>query len=351
MSTIDYLTPFAEVSRAISDGADINCTMSLIAGKIAKTLDLKGCFIKMKQPGGGHIELVASVGLSERFLLNKSEDTSDCVCSRLPQETVCVPKIQNGELTGERELMMVEGIQAFAVLPVEVEQEVIAMVALFAAAPREFTKTEFSFAKTLASQGILFTVWKRRVGELIEHERDYLRSFQEISSAISASLNIGKVLELVVTKITEVLGVKGCMVRLLDPQTQNLYLARSYGLSHEFLHKGPVDAQRSIAENMAGKIVVIDDVLSDPRIQYPAAHAEEGLRKMLSVPLMVRGKFIGVLRILTGERPSFTKNEIYLASAISEQCAFAIENARIYQRLQQGYEQLLIDFGYEGSSN
>ncbi len=166
--------------------------------------------------------------------------------------------------------MMIEGIQAFAVLPIEVEQEVIAMVALFAGAPREFTETELGFAKTLVGHGILSIVWKRRVDTLIEHEREYLRSFQEISSTISASLNIGKVLELVVTKITEVLGVKGCVVRLLDPKTQNLYVARSHGLSQEFLNKGPVDAQRSIAENMAGQVVVIDDVFTDPRLQYPA---------------------------------------------------------------------------------
>jgi GAF domain-containing protein len=247
--------------------------------------------------------------------------------------------------------MMMEGIQAFAVLPIEVEREGIAMAALFAGAPREFTEKELSFARTLAGQGILAIAWKRRVEELIEHERQYLRSFQEISSTINATLDIGKVLELVVTKITEVLGVKGCVVRLLDPKTQNLYVARSHGLSQDFLNKGPVDAQKSIAENMAGRVVVVDDVFTDPRLQYPAETAEEGVRKVLSIPLMVRGKVIGVLRIYTGERPPFTKREINLAVAIAQQCAFAIENARIYQRLQYEYQQLLTDFGYEGSSH
>ncbi len=81
------------------------------------------------------------------------------------------------------------------------------------------------------------------------------------------------------------------------------------------------------------------------------SYAEEGVRKLLSIPLMVRGKVIGVLRIFTGERPPFTKREINLATAIAQQCAFAIENARIYQRLHYEYQQLLIDFGYEGSSH
>ncbi len=351
MRSKDYMTLFAEVGRLLCDGADSNWVMNLIAGKITETMALKGCFIKMKNLKGDQVELLASCGLTEKFLLSKPDDTPDCVCSNLPGKTICIPRLQNGETTGERELMMIEGIEAFAMLPVEVEREVIAMVALFAGAPREFTETELSFAKALAGQGILSIVWKRRVDALTEHEREYLRIFREISTTISASLNIGKVLELVVTKITEVLGVKGCVVRLLDPKTQNLYVARSHGLSQEFLNKGPVDAQRSIAENMAGRVVVVDDVFTDPRLQYPAEHAEEGVRKLLSIPLIVRGKVIGVLRILTGERPPFTKREINLATALAEQCAFAIENARIYQRLKYEYEQLLIDFDYEGSSN
>jgi GAF domain-containing protein len=223
-------------------------------------------------------------------------------------------------------------------------------VALFAGLPREFTKTELSFAETLAARGVLSVVWKRRVDDLIEQERQYLRSYQEISSTINATLDIGKVLELVVTKVAEALGGKGCVVRLLDSKTQHLYVARSQGLSREFLEKGPVDALRSIAENMAGQVVVVDDVFTDPRLQYPAEVAEEGIRKLLSIPLSVRGKVIGVLRIFTGERPRFTKREINFASAIAQQCAFAIENARLYQRMQHEYERLLLDFGYEGSS-
>ena len=351
MSSRDYLTPFVEVGRILCDGGDSNSVMGLIACEITKTLDLKGCFIKMQSPKGDQIELLASNGLSRHFLFSKSDDTPDCLCSQLPGKTACVPSLQKGANAAEAELMMREGIQSFAVLPIEVEQEVVAVLALFAGAPREFTDTELSFAGTLVGQGILSVVWKRRVETLIEHEREYLRSFQEISSTISASLNIGKVLELVVTKITEVLRVKGCVVRLLDPKTQNLYVARSHGLSQDFLNKGPVDAQKSIAENMAGRVVVVDDVFTDPRLQYPAETAEEGVRKLLSIPLMVRGKVIGVLRIFTGERPPFTKREINLATAIAQQCAFAIENARIYQRLHYEYQQLLIDFGYEGSSN
>jgi len=79
--------------------------------------------------------------LTDKLLFSKYDATPDCVCSNLPGEIICIPRLQDGEITGERKLMMTEGIEAFAVLPVEIERDVIGMVALFAGAPREFAET------------------------------------------------------------------------------------------------------------------------------------------------------------------------------------------------------------------
>lgn len=351
MCSINYLKPFMEVGRALSDGVDSHSVMSLITRRIAETLSLKGCFVKAKSPKGNQLELLSSYGLSEGFLFVEPNHSPESVCFRLPDSILCVPSLEQADHVPEQEAMMIEGIRSVALIPIEVEQEILAVSVLFAGSPREFLKEELNFAQTLTGYGILSLNWKRRMDEQLERERQYLRSFQEVSSTINASLNIGKVLELVVTKVTEALGAKGSMVRLLDSKTNNLYLAQSYGLSKEFITKGPVDAQKSIAENMAGKIVVIEDVYADPRLQYPAQTIEEGIRKLISIPLTVRGKVIGVLRILTGDRPPFAKEEIQFATAIAQQCALAIENARIYQRVKYEYQQLLTDFGYEGSSS
>jgi GAF domain-containing protein len=351
MPAPDYLAPFVEVGRALCDGADTNSVMNLIARRTVETLRLDGCFIKMKSLSGDRLELLSSYGLREDFLFTESSASPDSVCFQLPGELICLNLPQQVDRVPEEEAMLVHGIRSAVFIPIEVEQEVLAMVALFSNAHREFTRTELNFAEALVARGILAFKWQRTVDALVEEERRYLQSFQEISSAINSTLNIGKVLELVVKLVTQVLGGKGCTVRLLDPKTQNLYVAQSYGLSKEFIEKGPVHSQRSIADNMAGKIVVIDDVFTDPRLQYPAAVAEEGIRKVLSIPLMVRNKVIGVLRLVTAERPPFTKREINFATAIAQQCAFAIENARMYQRLKVEYQQMLIDFGYDGSSS
>lgn len=351
MCSIDYLTPFVEVGRALCDGADTYSVMNLIARRVTETLQLKGCLIKMLDPHADRLELLSSYGLSENFLFREPESSPDTLCFRIPEDICCLPSLKDAEFTPEREAMLIEGIRSVAAVPIEVNQKSLALVVLCAPEPREFTRTELSFAEALAGRGILAFNARRNMEQTIEREREYLKSFQDISSTINTTLNINKVLEFVVQKVAQLLGGKGCTVRLLDPKTQKLYLAQSFGLSQEFLNKGPVDAQKSIAENMAGKIVVIDDVLTDPRLQYQAEVVEEGIRRILSIPLVVRSKVIGVLRLFTADRPPFTNREIQFANAVAQQCAFAIENARIYQKLKYEYQQLLIDFDYNGSSH
>lgn len=350
MCSIDYLAPFVEVGRALCDGVDNHSVMNLIARRITETLQLKGTLIKMLDQQEDRLELLSSYGLSENFLFSTPLTSPESICFRLPDSIICIPKLQDADHVAEHEAMMAEGIRAVATVPVEVSQKPVAMVVLCAEAPREFPQDELSFAEALAGRGIISFMWQHRMDVIIERERQYLRGFQDISNTINATLNINKVLELVVQKVAQLLGGKGCSVRLLDPKTQKLYLAQAYGLSQEFLNKGPVDAQKSITENMAGKIVVIDDVLTDPRLQYQAEVIEEGIRKVLSIPLRVRGKVIGVLRLFTVDRPPFSNREIQFADSIAQQCAFAIDNARIYQRLKYEYQQLLIDFDYNGSS-
>jgi GAF domain-containing protein len=351
MSDVNYLSPFVEVSRALSDGADCYSVLNLIARRVTESFGLKGCLIKIKGQEGERLEMVSSYGLSEHFLFSDRQNAPGCLFSTLPESVVSVPRFGEGEYTAEQELMMLEEIQALAVVPIELEQEVFGMVALFAAAPRELTKNDLSFVQAITAPGMLLALWARRLESSIERERQYLRTFQEVSSTINASLDIKEVLELVVTKVTAALDGKGCIVRLLDRKGETLELEKAHGLSKEFINKGPVDPRKHIPENLEGKTVIIDNVFTDPRLQYPRHIVAEGIRKILSIPLMVRGKVIGVLRVFTEERPPFTKREINFATALAQQCAFAIENARLYERLRMGYEKLLVDFGYSGSSS
>jgi signal transduction protein with GAF and PtsI domain len=162
-------------------------------------------------------------------------------------------------------------------------------------------------------------------------ERMYLRSFQEISKVLGSTLAVDEILDQVVRQIAVAMNLKGATIRLVHPKTNTLELAAAYGLSEQYLKKGQVDMDRSIAEALSGRPVAIFDAATDPRLQYPEQAKEEGIATMVVVPMVSKGKVIGVMRIVTGEPREFTMEEVDFACAVAELGAQAISNAKMYE--------------------
>ena len=100
----------------------------------------------------------------------------------------------------------------------------------------------------------------------------------KILNAISHSKDPEEVALMTVDSIKTVLDVKGCSLFLFNRKTNELELATSFGLSDEYLNKGPVSALRSIAQSLKDGPVAIYDVMDDPRIQYPKEAEKEGIK-------------------------------------------------------------------------
>jgi signal transduction protein with GAF and PtsI domain len=162
-------------------------------------------------------------------------------------------------------------------------------------------------------------------------ERMYLRSFIEISKTLGSTLAVNEVMDQIVRQITETMGLKGSTVRLVNPKTNTMDLMASVGLSDKYLEKGPVDLDKSVSDALSGRPVAIYDATNDPRMQYPQEAKEEGIASLVAIPMVYKGKVIGVLRLVTAEPREFTLDEVDFACAIAELGAQAIVNAQMYE--------------------
>jgi signal transduction protein with GAF and PtsI domain len=179
----------------------------------------------------------------------------------------------------------------------------------------------------------------------------YLQVFSEVSRAVLSVLDVEAVLGLIVERIVQPLGIKASALRLLDERTHRLELAASHGLSEEYLKKGALFADRSMADALRGRPVLVENAPADDRVQYREEARAEGIASILSVPMLVKGRIIGVLRIYTAEPRQFSQREIDLVSAIAEIGAIAIDNARTFEAKGAELSELFkvggIDYGYE----
>jgi GAF domain-containing protein len=146
---------------------------------------------------------------------------------------------------------------------------------------------------------------------------------------------------MIVRKIPEVLNLKAATIRLFDHTGEKLILASAYGLSEKYLSRGPIDTEENVKKALNEKPVAIPDVTTDSRIKYQKEAAEEGIKSILTLPVMARGKVLGILRLLTNEPREFSQQEIDFSASLAEQSGIAIENATMYEKTKKDYDDIM----------
>jgi len=162
----------------------------------------------------------------------------------------------------------------------------------------------------------------------------------KVTKAISHSRDPEEVVLMTVESIKTALEAKGCIVFLLNRKTNELEVAASYGMTGEYINKGPVSALSSIAQSMEDGPIAIYDVTDDPRIQYPEEAKKEGIASILSVPIVAGGNLIGALRVYTSEPWEFTLEDVNFVQAMAYMAGMAIDMARHYKGLKDSIEIL-----------
>lgn len=170
----------------------------------------------------------------------------------------------------------------------------------------------------------------------------YLSTLSDMEKRMCSMLDMSHLLSNLVEETVKALEAKGCSIRLLDPSGQKLEIKAVYGLSKEYIDKGPVDVEHSEVDKevLEGKVVYIGDASKDPRFQYPEEAKREGIVSVLSVPLKVADRKIGVVRIYTSQPRRFTQDEIDFVNSIAAQAAVAIQNAALYENLRKQYRDV-----------
>ncbi len=156
----------------------------------------------------------------------------------------------------------------------------------------------------------------------------------KITDAISTIRDPEEVVLVTVESVKTALDVKGCTLFLINRKTHELKIAASFGLSQNYLNKGPISSIKSIAESLEEGPVAIYDVSDDPRLQYPEEAKKEGIASILSVPIAVHGNVIGALRVYTAQPWEFTLEDVNLVQAVAQIAGMAIDLCR----LNKGYK-------------
>ena len=169
--------------------------------------------------------------------------------------------------------------------------------------------------------------------ESLQRATDRLQALNDGARTVSSTLELPQVLNRLVKNTADVMGVFACSIRLLDNTGQRLEPEASYGLSQTYLDKGPVEIENNplARQVLSGHIINVPDVSKSSLLQYPDWAEQEGIRSMLSAPLLGKDGPLGIIRAYSEKSNHFTANDESFLAAIAAQGSIAIENAMAYQ--------------------
>ncbi|MBE0480010.1 MAG: GAF domain-containing protein [Dehalococcoidia bacterium] len=180
----------------------------------------------------------------------------------------------------------------------------------------------------------------RKIEQWTAEASENLLALNAIASCVSQSLDLDEILNSALDKVLDLMQGDTGGILLLDPESQTLSYRVYRGLSPEFVRGvAGLKVGEGIAGTAAqqGEPIYVEDISVDSRVTRSVVVAE-GLRAFASVPLISKGKVLGVMNIAGHNVRHFSSADVQLLNSISNQIAVAIENARLYQELQRKEE-------------
>jgi len=197
---------------------------------------------------------------------------------------------------------------------------------------RTFTEREKSLADAIGDQVSLALENAYHLEQARERAHN-LETVFRISQAVSSSLQIKVVLNRVLDVVQKIFTADAVSLMTFDRTTRVIETVMARGaVSPELLHlraePGSDVPGRVFQDGMPAKI----DDLATTEGELAKAAVHQGLHSALSVPLVARGRSLGVLSVLAQEPAVFTEEDMGLLHTFASQAALAIDTADLYGR-------------------
>ena len=225
---------------------------------------------------------------------------------------------------------------SFLGVPIESMGELIGTLELISYSPVAFSQHDLDILQMISMQAAI-AIENARLYQQAESRAAELASLTRASAAVTSTLDLEEVLNTIASSVLEVVDCQGSAIFVLDEESKTLRLSAVRGLSESYVADSQVLTTEEGGRAHAfatGQPVIVENLGADSALAELTPMAErERINASIALPLKVGTKTIGMLSVLYARPHKFTEKEKDLLSAFAVQAAEAIQNARLYSRL------------------
>jgi len=218
-------------------------------------------------------------------------------------------------------------------VPLHGKNDLVGVINVRTNPPHTYTETQVNLLDSIAQM----------VGGAVENFLQYQRmaksaahftALSTVSRTVTSDMFLEEILQFLVDVTAQSMNFKICSVMLVDEEKGELVIKATQSRSRAYLKKPNLKIGESVSGRavLEGKPISVIDVRKTPAYRYPDIAKKEGLCSLIAVPLMVKGKVIGVLNCYTSKPHVFTSDETDFLIALGSLAAMSIENAKLMVR-------------------
>jgi len=254
-----------------------------------------------------------------------------------------LPACESVALNSEPALLRLavrERDHAAACVPLRSRDRVVGT--LLVAGERDISPAGLSLLGAIGSQ-VGVAIERARLYEAAQRRSEDLAILNDITRAVTSSLDLDTVLAHAMRGIREILRVETGSLALVDEDSGALRFRKMLNGGQELL----VDDAHHAGEGLAGRVVssrepiVVNDPAHDGVLSPSVDRAQEiPVRNVLAAPMIIKDRAIGAIEVVNKIDGPFTNDDLELLQFLAASVSVAVENARLYSELAEFTQQL-----------
>ena len=253
------------------------------------------------------------------------------------------PAYQNDPLR-RASFLDLAGARTVVCVPMLKDNEVVGAISIYRQQVRPFTDKQIALLTNFAAQAVIAIENVRLLNELRQSLQQQTATADVLKVISRSTFDLQTVLQTLIKSAARFCDADNATI--IRQKGGALYRAEAYGFSREFMDYVkdiPIEIDRGSAAGRAlleSRMVHIHDVKADPEYTLVETQKLGDYRTILSVPMLREGVPIGVLVLTRSEVRPFTDKQIELVTTFADQAAIAIENVRLFERVEARTREL-----------
>lgn len=307
-----------------------------IVNHLGNLIDSDGCFLTGWEEDSKKFIPLAAYGLYSKAYLSLTMEPGEptlTTSALAAGHTLIVEDLSNTQYLSPRIAALLPFRSAMC-LPLAAGQKKLGAILLAYSNSHQFQPEEISTGEQAASL-IALTLEKIYAIEEASRRAEEAEILRKAGAAVAATLQSDEAIDRILEQLSLMIPYDSASVQLLRKNELEIVGGRGWENPDEVLGLRfpiPDDNPNTIVIQTGKPYIVGDTVKSHSRFGQDGP--QEHIRSWLGVPLIVRGKTIGLLAIDSAQINYFTQYHLKTVTTFADQVSIALENARLFEEVQ-----------------